>query len=1065
MILLIAIILFIILVLCQVRKKDRQEGYGYTINDYSVQWSNKAGIENSVQKWIFVFVNKKGEKYHTKQFEKGTDPDTMFKNFTTVDNTKLIDNKTFDVDISGTNKLKVYYNTEDTNHFITEKDFVYSDFGIALSDVQFTVPPPEKAYYSWKYYKKQIQGVSQLKDLVPDNSGTVETLGPRNSYDPIIDFRFSNDFDSTSEGTLYYEGHFYANQVINLFSWIDYQIKSDNDFMKIYIDGKLQFNIDSDADLLWGTTRVDELNYMFIKDQTHKIQIITTSEESRYLFFYSKSIIETLENEEYFIKKKFKYNDPVNIPEDAVGEIIVIEPEIDRTGEFVWQLFEDDGYLAYVSWFSDSTPNKSGLTKTIKNKTDGTGGTLLDNNNKDNYGVKWTGYFVPKKTGTFTFKTESNDMSYLYIDGVKVVDNGGMHGMRSRYGIKNLEKDKTYKLEIYFSENNSGDQINVMFYEPFSPWKDTFDGYLTPFDYEPLLTLPPPIPTYNAKTVYVDEETKKVTVTLYSITNPDPYYTLKIGDKVEHQFTENDAGTTLEFEWYETSYGNKSYGLYMNTKNVSSVNFEIKPPPISYKILKNVNNDGKVTLKVIDIVNADPYYTLKIYGNPAVLNYQFKTGDTEKTFEWNQQTNTIKSYSVYINNSYEQKITISTFANLTWRYFEDSEYGRLLYYNEETSSGMCNNISSLKESIGVDSPEKKYVVLWEGAFVPETGGEYTFKSETDGDVDVKISMNGENVIFNSLGTGTIDLEAGKSYFFRVVFEDSKGTGDINVSYKTPGSDEFTSNFSSVTQMPMYYPLVRYEVYKTSIYKNLPQVYEQNIVDYYLVKAGTTSNLGSKNDIIGDFFDEETTGVHMVKIVITYTPRSSGDRHYWEFSSSNKGPDYNSLFVKENYNEPLKHQFYNFQTFKKVNDLNPDRGKKYEFTYWIRLDKWDDDFNINLSREMGGSGLYRSWEKPLERVNYMFGANTKIEPAKQYTPTCKPWHRTFDDNPLDNPVYENFMERWDDVYDDQKWIHEIEDRGWPFKCDKLNDDKKECREKDEGGRFGGSWKEYKICQWR
>jgi len=1081
MILLIAIILFIILVLCQVRKKDRQEGYGYTVNDYSVQWSNKAGIENSVQKWIFVFVNKKGETYHTKQFEKGIDPDTMFKNFTTVDNTKLIDNKTFDVDISGTNKLKVYYNNEDTNHFITEKEFVYSDFGIALSDVQFTVPPPEKAYYSWKYYKKQIQGVSQLKDLVPDNSGTVETLGPNFSIDSIRDFRLSNDFDNTSVGTMYYEGHFYANQVKYLRLWFYYKIDNDNDFMKIYIDGKLQLNIDSDSERYYDWSK-DELNYTFIKDQTHKIQIIMTSEKSMYLFFNSNELVNILENEMYFTKKKFKYNDPVNIPEDAVGEIIVIEPEpepeleIDRTGEFVWQLFEDDGYLADVSSFLGLTPTKTGLTKTIKNKTDGTGGTLLDNNNKDNYGVKWTGYFVPKKTGTFTFSTESDDMSYLYIDGVKVVDNGGVHPMQTRYGIKNLEKNKTYKLEIYFSEYYSGDQIIVKFYEPYNGWLDTFDGYLTPFDYEPLLTLPPPIPTYDSISVYVDEETKKVTVTLYGITNPDPYYTLKIGDKVEHQFTENDAGTTLEFEWYETSYGYKYYGLYMNTKNVTSVNFEVKPPPISYKILKNVNNDGKVTLKVIDIVNADPYYTLKIYGNPAVLNYQFKTGDTEKTFEWNQQTNTIKSYSVYINNSYEQKITISTRANLTWRYFEVNKTN--LDYEQETDSGMCNNISSLKESIGIEAQNRRFGVLWEGAFVPETDGEYEFKVGTKSGGTVEITLNGKQVIYKSNfsgifseKTGTIVLKAGISYFFRVYYNHNNSVdddkGEIIVSYKKPGSDEFTSDFSSIIQFPTYLPLVKYEVYRTD--RDLPQAYHINIPEYYLVKAGTTSKLGSKNDIIGDFFDDATTGRHLVKIVITYTPQGNGDRHYWRFSSSNKGNDYNSLFYDDAFEKSeFSSGSYDFST-NSYNNIDYGngmiRGREYKFTYWVRLDKWDDDFNIKVARTLGGDGLYYSYDKPLERVNYMVGANTEIEQTKYYTPTCKPWHRSFDDNPLDNPMYEDFMKRWDDVYDDQKWIHEIEARGWPLTCDKLNDDKKECIEKDEGGRFGGSWKEYKTCQWR
>jgi len=1068
MILLIAIILFIILVLCQVRKKDKREGYGYTVNDYSVQWSNKAGVENSVQKWIFVFENNKGQKYHTKQFEKGIAPDTMFKDFTLVDNTTLIDNETFDVNINGTNKLKVYYNEEKQDNFITEKEFEYGVFGTSLSDVQFTVPPPEKAYYSWKYYKKRILGISQLKDLVPDNSGTIETLGPSQSYEPMMDLYSKFYLYDNPEGTMYIEGHFYANQTKELTDFpIYFYAYNDGDFMKFYIDGKLQFTIDSDKGPIYN----DMLNYTFIKGQTHKIQIVLTSVYSSRLYFYTKPLIGFLEDETNFTKKKFNYSDTVNIPEDAVGEIIVIEPEIeiDRTGEFAWQLFDEDGYLPYASSFLGLTPTKTGLTKSIKNKHDGTGGTLQNHYGKEKYGVKWTGYFVPKKNGSHGFVTRSDDMSYLYIDGVKVVDNRGMHGMVSRSGYINLKKNETYKIEIYFSENTGGDEMKVWFKEPYSgSWQNTFDGYLTPFDYEPLLTLPPPTPTYDSITVYVDEETKKVTVKLYGITNPDPYYTLKIGDKVEYQFTANDAGTTLEFEWYETSYGYKYYGLYMNTEYVTSVNFEVKAPPISYKILTSVK-DGTVTLKLIDIVNADPYYYFKI-GNPIVVNYQFKTGDTEKTFTWTQALDTVKDYYVYINNS-EQKLTISTTYNLMWRYFENSEYGSPIYYEEETSSGTCSNISSLKESIGIDPPGKKYVVLWEGAFVPETDGEYTFKVESDG--NTRIAMNGENITdyVNGNTTVTIDLETGKSYFFTVIFYDPKGTSDINISYKKPGSDEFTSDFSSIIQPPVYLPLVRYELYKNNngwVPNSSSRPFWINDSD--LVKAGTTSNLGSKNEIIGDFFDEATTGKYLVKFVITYTPQGNFDRHYWKFSSTNGGPNYNSLFVKENDNDPEKIDFYRNDFYKVVNyTYSMKRGMKYEFTYWVRLDRWDDDLNISVTREVGGNGLYGNWEKPLERVNYMVASNIEIEQAKEYTPTCKPWHRNFDESYLFNDLYDIFIstewQNYGNSYDETRWQQYVEDLGLPSKCSELNSDKKECKETEDKVLINNVWNKYKPCQWR
>ena len=38
--------------------------------------------------------------------------------------------------------------------------------------------------------------------------------------------------------------------------------------------------------------------------------------------------------------------------------------------------------------------------------------------NEDNYAVRWRGFFVPKKTGSHKFWTESDDMSYLTINGV-----------------------------------------------------------------------------------------------------------------------------------------------------------------------------------------------------------------------------------------------------------------------------------------------------------------------------------------------------------------------------------------------------------------------------------------------------------------------------------------------------------------------------------------------------------------------------------------------------------------------------------------------------------------------
>ena len=56
------------------------------------------------------------------------------------------------------------------------------------------------------------------------------------------------------------------------------------------------------------------------------------------------------------------------------------------------------------------------------------------------YSYKIWGVFSPPKTGLHYFKTNSDDSSVMWVGDQKVVDNAGLHGMRSRTGSINLEK-------------------------------------------------------------------------------------------------------------------------------------------------------------------------------------------------------------------------------------------------------------------------------------------------------------------------------------------------------------------------------------------------------------------------------------------------------------------------------------------------------------------------------------------------------------------------------------------------------------------------------------------------
>ena len=154
-------------------------------------------------------------------------------------------------------------------------------------------------------------------------------------------------------------------------------------------------------------------------------------------------------------------------------------PVMDLTGGFKWYYYQGS-YFSVPSSFNNATPTKTGTGVTdFSSKHKATGGYLPNHGNKSDYAVRWQGRFVPKKTGSHKFWTESDDMSYLYVDYKKVVDNGGLHAMEKKEGTYNMTKGKEYLIEIFFSEKGGGDEIKVWFQGPdMSLAKHDFSGYM-----------------------------------------------------------------------------------------------------------------------------------------------------------------------------------------------------------------------------------------------------------------------------------------------------------------------------------------------------------------------------------------------------------------------------------------------------------------------------------------------------------------------------------------------------------------------------------------------------------
>ena len=160
----------------------------------------------------------------------------------------------------------------------------------------------------------------------------------------------------------------------------------------------------------------------------------------------------------------------------------------DMTGGFKWYYYQGS-YFSAPSSFNNKTPKKTGTGVTdFSNINKATNGVLTVNG-KNNYAVRWQGRFVPKKDGSHKFWTKSDDMSYLYVNNDKVVDNGGLHGMDrcdncnpkynpDNYGTVIMEKGREYLIEIFFSEKSGGDNIIVNFEEPNGTKTTNFSGYM-----------------------------------------------------------------------------------------------------------------------------------------------------------------------------------------------------------------------------------------------------------------------------------------------------------------------------------------------------------------------------------------------------------------------------------------------------------------------------------------------------------------------------------------------------------------------------------------------------------
>ncbi|MFC2102547.1 alpha-L-fucosidase [Bacteroidota bacterium] len=109
--------------------------------------------------------------------------------------------------------------------------------------------------------------------------------------------------------------------------------------------------------------------------------------------------------------------------------------------------------------FSTLTPVKSGILPYF---------TFDPRNQQENFGFSYTGFILIPKRNIYTFYTDSDDGSALYIGNKLVVDNDGLHGLRLKEGSVGLTAG-FHPIRVTFFERSGSDELKVYIKSPDLP--------------------------------------------------------------------------------------------------------------------------------------------------------------------------------------------------------------------------------------------------------------------------------------------------------------------------------------------------------------------------------------------------------------------------------------------------------------------------------------------------------------------------------------------------------------------------------------------------------------------
>lgn len=119
-------------------------------------------------------------------------------------------------------------------------------------------------------------------------------------------------------------------------------------------------------------------------------------------------------------------------------------------------------YYTNPQWQGEPIVSRIDCRPLLKDKE---GDNLLST---DDYSVKWSGWIAINQSGTYKFATNSDDGSYLRINGETIVDNGGTHGLNKVLQEIALKKG-VYPIEVLYFQAGGHSIMQTLWTPPEKP--------------------------------------------------------------------------------------------------------------------------------------------------------------------------------------------------------------------------------------------------------------------------------------------------------------------------------------------------------------------------------------------------------------------------------------------------------------------------------------------------------------------------------------------------------------------------------------------------------------------